>query len=260
MRDLSILFAGPSFARLGRALLLFLWQGTAVAVLLAASRLALAREGPRLRYAAACGALCLMVLLPILTFVGHSEGTPPPGSVPFPTTPAATKASLWKPAPTVSSALGSVAGRLPLLQPWLIAAWMAGVAGLSLRYLTGWSAAQRLRRRDVRPARAELEASLQRLAARLGVRTPVRLLESAAVTVPMAMGALKPVILFPVSALSGLSPTQVETILAHELAHIPQARLPRQSAPVRRRDPALLPSGRLVGLGSDSGRTGKLLR
>ena len=40
------------------------------------------------------------------------------------------------------------------------------------------------------------------------------------VDVPTVIGWLKPVVLLPASALAGLSPNQVEAILAHELAHI----------------------------------------
>ena len=58
------------------------------------------------------------------------------------------------------------------------------------------------------------------LAARLGIRRPVRLLESARVQVPVVIGALRPVLLLPASALTGLAPAQVEAVLAHELAHI----------------------------------------
>ena len=51
-------------------------------------------------------------------------------------------------------------------------------------------------------------------------RARSRLLESALVDVPTVIGWMKPVILLPASALAGLSPAQLEAILAHELAHI----------------------------------------
>ena len=58
------------------------------------------------------------------------------------------------------------------------------------------------------------------LARQLHIRRPVRLLESASVAVPTVIGWLRPVVLMPASALAGLSPEQVQAILAHELAHI----------------------------------------
>ena len=39
-------------------------------------------------------------------------------------------------------------------------------------------------------------------------------------TVPAVVGVLRPMILLPPSLLTGLSPTDVEAILIHELAHI----------------------------------------
>jgi len=46
------------------------------------------------------------------------------------------------------------------------------------------------------------------------------LLESSMVKVPMVIGYFKPVILMPVGAVNGLSESEVEAILAHELGHI----------------------------------------
>jgi methyl-accepting chemotaxis protein len=50
--------------------------------------------------------------------------------------------------------------------------------------------------------------------------TSIKLLESALATVPMTIGWIKPVVLLPVGIASGLTITQLEAILAHELAHI----------------------------------------
>ncbi len=49
---------------------------------------------------------------------------------------------------------------------------------------------------------------------------PVRLLVSSLVEVPMVIGWLRPVILVPIGALTGLPPEHVTALLAHELAHI----------------------------------------
>src|SRR5207245_8975912 len=58
------------------------------------------------------------------------------------------------------------------------------------------------------------------LAAHLRVSRPVRVLESAVVQVPAVVGWLRPVILLPASALTGLTPQQLDVLLAHELAHV----------------------------------------
>src|SRR5438045_8014050 len=58
------------------------------------------------------------------------------------------------------------------------------------------------------------------LARRLRVSRPIRVLQSAAVQVPAVIGWLRPVILLPASALTGLTPLQLDALLAHELAHV----------------------------------------
>ncbi len=58
------------------------------------------------------------------------------------------------------------------------------------------------------------------LAARLDLTRTVRLLESTRLQVPVVVGWLRPVLLVPTAVLGGLSPQQLEAVIAHELAHI----------------------------------------
>jgi beta-lactamase regulating signal transducer with metallopeptidase domain len=55
---------------------------------------------------------------------------------------------------------------------------------------------------------------------RTRVSRPVRLLESVNIEVPTVVGLWRPLILVPTSTLAGLSVSQLEAVLAHELAHI----------------------------------------
>ncbi|HVW98780.1 MAG TPA: M56 family metallopeptidase [Mucilaginibacter sp.] len=55
---------------------------------------------------------------------------------------------------------------------------------------------------------------------KLGITKTVRLLQSGYIKVPVVVGHLKPVILFPAGLMTGLPADQVEAILLHELAHI----------------------------------------
>jgi hypothetical protein len=61
---------------------------------------------------------------------------------------------------------------------------------------------------------------LARLAARMGIRKPVQTLISSIADAPSMVGWLRPVILIPAATAAGLTPQQLESILAHELAHI----------------------------------------
>src|SRR4029079_3539263 len=65
-----------------------------------------------------------------------------------------------------------------------------------------------------------LESAAREIARRLELRQGVAILESAAVSVPTLVGYLRPIVLLPASALSGLTPLQLQAIIAHELGHV----------------------------------------
>jgi len=79
---------------------------------------------------------------------------------------------------------------------------------------------QRYRRRGTTPADAIWQERLHTLAERLHISRPVQLCESTLADVPAVIGWLRPVVLMPATMLTGLSPRQIEALLAHELAHI----------------------------------------
>ena len=111
------------------------------------------------------------------------------------------------------------------LERWLPRAgasgWLCGVAVLDApaaqRLAVGAADEDRTARRRRRRAGRRRWRALSR---RLHIARRVRLLESTLVDVPTVIGWLKPVVLLPASALAGLTPQQLEAILAHELAHI----------------------------------------
>ena len=112
------------------------------------------------------------------------------------------------------------------LRPWLpsmIVVWLLGVVALAVRLLLTWVQVRRLETRGVLPTEPEHSRLMQQLATRLGVRRVVRLLESSLVEVPTVIGWLKPVILLPIASVNSLTVSQLEAILAHELAHIRRA-------------------------------------
>ena len=182
---------------LGWTLIHFLWQGLLLAALLN-TLLPMCRSAIA-RHNCAVATLVLMALAPIATFLFlHDFGK---GGV-------------------------AAAGALPLASisaPWmngLVILWLAGMAALSLRALGGWYLAQSLARRDTLAVPAELLQRCHDLQRRLAVASRVRFLVSRRTNVPLVIGCLRPVILIPLSAVSGLSPHQLEALILHELAHI----------------------------------------
>ena len=109
------------------------------------------------------------------------------------------------------------------LRPWLsslVIAWCVGVLVFAVRPILSWYTVRRLKVVGVSPVPEALLQLLSRTAERLHIRSAVSLLQSTLVQTPCVVGYLRPVILLPVSVVSGLPPAQLEAILAHELAHI----------------------------------------
>jgi protocatechuate 3,4-dioxygenase beta subunit len=90
----------------------------------------------------------------------------------------------------------------------------------SVRIALGWRLAARLRRSAAATVSSEWQKALQELMVRMRVSAPVSLLASSRTTVPAVVGWLRPVVLMPVEALTGLPISQVRALLAHELAHV----------------------------------------
>ena len=242
MSALPPLLSHPLAEHLGWTLLHFLWQGAALALLCAAVLVMLKRRSANARYLVCGLVLVCMLVAPIATFFvigGEAEHAPAQSShviaglttEPSPVAPpphrlldesplsAAPANAVRKAGPPATASLG-LADRLRPWTPWCSALWALGVLVLSLRLLGGWLRLRILVRRKLQPLSREMQAVLVSAARRLSVSRPVRGFISAMVEVPSTIGWLRPVILLPASALSGLSMQQIEAILAHELAHI----------------------------------------
>ena len=217
----------------GWALVHFLWQGALIALVFAGVNRAARRSAPALRYWAACAALGLMMAAPLATgawIAGAGQGVPAEAAklagegwrtMPLAEAEARPANAADEPATLAPARLARRTSLAiePLL-PGLAVGWAVGVLLLSLRLLGGWLWVRRLARRGLLPVPAEWSAALARLRAQLRIRRPVGLWISPHVGGPALIGWLRPVILLPLSASSGLTPRQVELILLHELAHV----------------------------------------
>jgi beta-lactamase regulating signal transducer with metallopeptidase domain/HEAT repeat protein len=224
--------------RVGWVLLHFVWQGAAIALALGVL-LALTREAQaRLRYIFSCSALVLMLGATLATAAltrtaggsaVQSMATVAPESAPLTAvasgSPRADHTASIRvgvaPTPAVDGNRGSVIQAIvDRAIPWLVMAWLAGVLLLTFRLLGGWWSTRALRVAGISPVPEWCLAQLSTLSARMGITRPVGIVASVRVTVPIILGHLKPVILLPAVALSGLNAAQIEAIVAHELAHV----------------------------------------
>jgi beta-lactamase regulating signal transducer with metallopeptidase domain len=102
----------------------------------------------------------------------------------------------------------------------VVAIWFIVLCAHCIKLLANIGYIQRIRYHKTHSPPEFWESKIGELAARLRIRKQVELLESEIVKIPMVIGLLKPVILFPISLLSQLPQQQVEAVLLHELAHI----------------------------------------
>lgn len=126
-------------------------------------------------------------------------------------------------ATTVFSAVTAPAIALlsrPAIACVIVVAWLIGVLALTLRLTGAWVVTRRWAARAVEPLGTELSARVRRLVSLLDLKSTVRILESADVAAPTIVGWLRPVILMPAAALTGLSVAQVDALIAHELSHL----------------------------------------
>ncbi|MBZ5631925.1 MAG: TIGR03435 family protein [Acidobacteriia bacterium] len=219
MSAIQFLSSPPWVEHLGWMLLHFLWQGVLIAAVYAATRKWIARSaGPNVRYVLACAALAGMAAAPVITW---SLMNPTAAVSIAVSVPHVANTPTSAPAVATPALLSSVPRALPEpLLPWVVAIWFAGALVFWFRLLSGWIRAVRLRSRLVRRAPPEWQQALDRLKTRIRVSRPVRLLVSSLVQAPAVVGWIRPVVLVPVGALTGLPPEQIEALLLHELAHI----------------------------------------
>ena len=215
---MSALFSGPLAQAIGWALLHLLWQGVVVAAILAAVLALLHRQSANARYLASCGALIVIVGLSVATAYRAYDPIRTSKTAIFVPVDSAPPLSVVMEQPGAAVLHWTDVVNSHLSQ--IVLVWLLGVIILSSRLILGWVTANRLASRYAHIAEAEWQQSMERIAAALHVRRTIQLLESAAVDVPTVIGWLRPAILLPVATLSGLSPDQIEMILAHELAHI----------------------------------------
>ena len=250
MEPLAEFVALPAAQAMGWALVHFVWQGALLAPVLAGLLALPAFRAPHARYVLCLVFLAAMVAVPPITCwtvydpargVAPVDAAAAPGGLgqlvagPFQgdaqthgglggsSAPAEETGRRAYTPPLPRRAVlrwNAVRERLAPYVPWCALAWFAGVVVLAVRNVAAWAWVQRLRSKGTGPVPESVARLLESLCARMGIRRAVACVQSSRLSVPATIGWLKPVILLPASALTGLEAAQLEAILAHELAHI----------------------------------------
>ncbi len=200
-------------------LLHFLWQATAIMFVYNLLDYWIAAERPGTRYNLALAALLCMFGVSVVTFFYEQlRISSASGSVNV-IASAARNSSLANTAP-VASILTLFHENSNRIVQFIDMAWLAGVLVFCLRALGGAWILTRLRTVLSYAPADEIAQRFRDIALRLDLRQCVTLRIHAAAINPFVIGTFRSVVYLPASALTSLSPEQIDAILSHELAHV----------------------------------------
>jgi beta-lactamase regulating signal transducer with metallopeptidase domain len=196
--------------RLAGSLLHFMWEGAVIAMAAALALRLLANHSAESRYTISITALLLMLAAPLVTFVFYTQ------------TGRATLRLLTfiNDGLTVSASSLTQRATTTAWTQWIVLLWFIGVVLCSIRLIAGWRILRSLTRAGTSIVPSDIQQSFNELMERLALTKPVRLLASVRIDTPVAVGWLRPVVLIPISALTGLHENHLRAVFAHELAHI----------------------------------------
>ena len=220
MNMLSTLLQTSWAEALGWTLLHSLWQGIIWVALLRIGTYMLKGRPAQHRYVLTLLSVFGLAMTAVVTFiqeyqsaVGVAEG--------FELLSAEAKTYIW------AADLGAggtwwetMTDQINTLAPWLAGAWLLGLGMFLFRWIGAYFYVQELRYREAEPMNYHWQDRINELGRQMGINKTVLLIESRRVCGPLSLGHFKPVVLVPMGLFTGLSPVQIEAILAHELAHI----------------------------------------
>lgn len=206
----------PVAEALGWTLIHALWQGFAVVLTVAVLLHLMRRSRAALRYQLGMSGLLAQILASVVTFGWYYE--PRSGATSGAMSQPGFRTSLLQMTPANDSWLLSTQAFLNAHLAEVVWIWLVGIAVFGVRLIGGWAYVQRLKTTATLPVPTMLTEAMARITPKLGISARLQL--SARASGPMVVGVLKPVVLWPVGLLAGLSMADVEAILAHELAHV----------------------------------------
>jgi beta-lactamase regulating signal transducer with metallopeptidase domain len=242
--SLFALTTGQLWNVAGWTMLHYFWCGLVLALPLFVVRFMLRRSRPELRYAVSLGSFALLAILPFgIAWIVWPEApttmpvvTVEPASVDDAfgerasvgvanpeSTSRPTAVSVSRPSEVTPSAAARqivelrTIGRIVRHAPWI---WLCGAPLTFILIATGLIGAERLRRESTLLTEGEIVGQLRRLKRSLAISRHVAVGCCERIASPILLGIFRPMILLPMSAVSGWSPDQIEMALLHELAHV----------------------------------------
>lgn len=212
------------------ALLHFLWQAAVVGALTLPLGALARRFSASAQYLVLCVGLLALPLVFAATLVWLLQTSPPDGATVLLMSDAAAAEPmsddqallfLLSDAPVAGDQAPSPAAVAWRTAPPLIAVlYLLAVAAMSLRLLLGLSGARRLVRESAAIHDERMLEFVAEQCRRLDLYTVPVVAYCRDVAVPTVIGVLRPTILLPLAATTGMTTQEIETILTHELVHI----------------------------------------
>lgn len=207
---------------IGWTLLNSLWQGMAIALLLAIALFVFRKKSAQFRYALSVSAMGLLVIAAVVTYVIEYQliiqVEEPLGILRFDAENS--NEFLLTQLESTSTWFTYFIDYFNQNIPLMVLVWMLGILFMGLRMIGEITYVYHLKNYQTQIVPNAVQLQLETLLNQLNIQKRVKILESLKVQTPMVIGFLKPVILMPIGLISGLSSKQIESILAHELVHI----------------------------------------
>lgn len=121
---------------------------------------------------------------------------------------------------SLESSVQNLVNWIEIQLPLLVNIWFLGALLFMFRLVNSLSELRTMRKASSEPNDFQLEKMLYRLSGKLGIDKIPALQITQVGQSPVTFGFLKPIILIPAGLILHLSPTQLEAIIAHELAHV----------------------------------------
>ncbi len=204
----------PLVYSIALTLIHFLWQGALIALALKIALIFTSHQKSQLRYAFASGAMLLNFVIPLITFFIVYQNNA------LHLTSQLTVISVTDIVYVKSLVDDTWYANIIQYLPYLTILWLSVISILSLKFLIELYSVNQLPKNNVLTPEAELLERFAALANKIGLPKAPKLLLSLDTHVPMAIGWIKPMVLLPVSMLTGLTPAQLDMLMLHELAHI----------------------------------------
>jgi len=207
--------SSPFLYNLSLTLIHFIWQGFLVALALKLALTFTSYKKPQWRYAFSSLAMVANLFLPLLTFFIIYQ----PDFQQF------------SPLLTSSMLLGNVINHdtqstaiwyanIVEFLPYLSLTWITISFVLAIKLFIELYNVNQLPKTGTSSAKPALEARFHQLVEQVKLKCTPQLLITVKNDIPMAIGWIKPIVLIPMTMLSGLTPSQLDMLILHELAHI----------------------------------------